>query len=226
VLPTDTTRRALLRALGATTALSLSPAPRAAPEPLSVTPADVEGPFYPVDPPADADNDLLRVVAPHAGTHAVAGQDVPMAPGRAVYLYGQVLDPGGGYIRGARMEIWQSDHAGVYRHPRAPGRPDPRFQGYGVTTTSWEGRYHFRTIRPVPYAGRTPHIHVRVSAPGFRGLTTQIYDAARVAMNDRDSLYLHHPPAQRELLTVPFEPLKPGPRGPMSARFDVVLVPA
>ena len=214
------TRRALLAGLGAGALLPPTALGRDTQDRLPVTPSDVEGPFYPAVPPADADNDLLRVAVP---TQRPDPGQTELAPGRAVYLQGQVLDPGGGYVAGARVELWQCDHGGVYHHPHAPGQADARFQGYGSTTTAWQGDYHFRTIRPVPYVGRTPHIHLRVTAPGYRSLTTQLYDAARVQENALDQLYLRHAPAQRELLSLRFQPLKSGPMGPLSARFDVVL---
>jgi protocatechuate 3,4-dioxygenase beta subunit len=62
------------------------------------------------------------------------------------------------------------------------------FQGYGRAEVDRDGRYAFRTIRPVPYPGRTPHIHVKVTAPGTSTLTTQLYlpDSAR---NSEDGIF-------------------------------------
>jgi protocatechuate 3,4-dioxygenase beta subunit len=40
---------------------------------------------------------------------------------------------------------------------------------------SAEGEYRFESNAPPPYTGRPPHIHVRVSAPGFRTPVTQHY---------------------------------------------------
>lgn len=197
---------------------------------LAPTPQDVEGSFYPAGFPADVDNDLLRIVPPRSGMAPAArraaeaeDRSVPLAAGRAVYLSGRALDTGGGPLRAARVEIWQCDAEGVYRHPRASGRPDRHFAGYGVTTTDWDGNYHFRTIRPVPCAGGTPHIHMRVIAPGHLPLTTRIYDAGEADRNAADSIYLRHSPEARKQLTVDFHPLKTGPSAPMSATFNVVL---
>jgi protocatechuate 3,4-dioxygenase beta subunit len=38
-----------------------------------------------------------------------------------------------------------------------------------------KGSYRPETSFPPPYAGRPPHIHVKVFAPGHRPLTTQLY---------------------------------------------------
>ncbi len=197
---------------------------------LLPTPRDVEGSFYPAESPADVDNDLLRIVPPRSsvahdprGAAETEGRSIPLAAGRAVYLSGRVLDAGGGPVSAARVEIWQCDARGMYRHPQASGRPDQHFAGYGVTTTGWAGNYHLRTIRPVPCLGRTPHIHMRVTAPGHVPLITRIYDADQAERNAADPIYLQHSPVARKQLTVDFEPLKTGPSAPMSATFNVVL---
>lgn len=197
---------------------------------LLPTPRDVEGSFYPADFPVDVDNDLLRVVPPRSspvdGASPAAREEpgaIPLAAGRAVYLSGRVLDTGGGAVRAARVEIWQCDAGGLYHHPRATRRPDQHFAGYGVTTTDWGGNYHFRTIRPVACAGRTPHVQMRVTAPGHVPLTTRIFDAGQAERNAADPIYLRHSPEARKQLTVEFQPLKTGPSAPMSAIFNVVL---
>jgi protocatechuate 3,4-dioxygenase beta subunit len=176
---------------------------------LPVTPADAEGPFYPVEFPDDTDNDLLRVFG-EQGT----------SPGVLAYVHGNVVDRHGTPIDGARVEIWQCDHGGVYHHPGDSGDPDSRFQGFGAMVTNRGGEYHFRALRPVPYTGRTPHIHFRVSAPGFDHLTTQLYVAEDAAQNDRDVLYKRHTLEERQLLTSTF---RPHDGGGVSAEFNIVL---
>ncbi|MDX1380195.1 MAG: protocatechuate 3,4-dioxygenase [Xanthomonadales bacterium] len=178
---------------------------------LEPTPGDAEGPFYPVDIPQDSDNDLLRIV----------GRDAA-ALGQPTWVHGRVTDRTGQHIDGARIEIWQCDHGGVYHHPGDRGRPDDNFQGFGAMVTDREGDYHFRTLRPVPYTGRTPHIHFRVSAPGFGRLTTQLYVAEEAERNQRDFLYQRHGPAAR-LVTTAFQPIDATPGSALAARFDIVL---
>ena len=176
---------------------------------LPVTPADFEGPFYPVEIPSDSDNDLLRVV----GTSE-------LSPGQLAWLQGTVVDRHGMPIDGARVEIWQCDEGGVYHHPGDSGKPDVRFQGFGAMATNRAGAYHFRTIRPVPYTGRTPHIHFRVSAPGFDRLTTQLYVAEETERNSRDDLYNRHSSDERALLTSSFRAVG---AGTIAADFNIVL---
>jgi protocatechuate 3,4-dioxygenase beta subunit len=116
---------------------------------LVLTPRQTEGPFYPVELPTDRDSDLVRVTGADA-----------QAMGQVAHVMGRVLDPRGRPVPGALVEIWQCDANGRYLHPGDRGGPrDLRFQGYGQALTEAGGGYHFRTIRPVPYPGRTPHIH-------------------------------------------------------------------
>ena len=127
--------------------------------PLPPTPQQTAGPFYPLAFPADADNDLAQV----AGRNGIA-------EGTVTYVTGRVLDAAGQSIPGARVEIWQCDAHGRYHYVRddRAGRPiDENFQGYGQIITDGAGAYRFRTIRPVPYPGRTPHIHFAVTAAGL-----------------------------------------------------------
>ncbi|MFV1995985.1 MAG: intradiol ring-cleavage dioxygenase, partial [Verrucomicrobiales bacterium] len=88
---------------------------------------------------------------------------------------------------------------GVYIHTRDSGRRkrDENFQGYGRFSTDSKGRYYFRTVKPVSYPGRTPHIHVAVSQKGKRMLTSQCYIKGEVK-NKKDGLYGRVPKALRD----------------------------
>ncbi len=176
---------------------------------LPATPSDAEGPFYPVDIPSDSDNDLLRVVGM---------KDI--SPGQLAYVHGTVVDRHGTPVDGARVEIWQCDEGGVYHHPGDGGNPDLRFQGFGAMATNLTGAYHFRTLRPVPYARRTPHIHFRISTPGFDRLTTQLYVAEEAERNARDVLYKGHTPNEQALLTSAFRAVD---GSSIAAEFNIVL---
>ena len=200
-------RRHLLRAapLLAVPALLLRPALAQ----LRETPAQMEGPYYPRAIPADADADLIRV----------AGQAAP-ARGRPLLLTGIVRATDGTPLPGARIEIWQADHAGIYLHPRDAriGERDAGFQGYGRAVADGEGRYAFRTIRPGLYPGRTAHIHLRARPVDGQALTTQVYfpDEPR---NDGDVLLRRVTGARRALLMASLSPMDAGQR----AEFDIFL---
>ena len=127
---------------------------------------DPEGPFYPHDPPLEADADLVRV----------GGRDT-LAQGVITHLGGVVRDSRGRPVPDAQVEIWQCDANGRYHHPwdRRSAPLDENFQGYGRTRTGAAGRYRFRTIRPVAYPGRAPHIHFAIKGRSFEPLITQMY---------------------------------------------------
>ena len=82
--------------------------------------------------------------------------------------------------------------------PGDRGRADPAFQGFGRVLTDADGRYRFRTMRPAPYTGRTPHIHVKLRLGTRTLLTTQVYVRGDPG-NERDMLWrgLRDPPTAR-----------------------------
>lgn len=170
------------------------------------TPAQTEGPFYPVDLPKDSDFDLLRNGA------------LQYNQGQPAWLEGVVTDLAGKPVRGAQVEIWQCDHAGHYHHPGDGSQADVRFQGFGRVVSDSDGSYRFRTIRPASYPGRTPHIHVKVRLGARELLTTQVY-VADEPQNKGDFLWRTLRDDDRTALTVPF---KPGTDG-LRAHFPIVL---
>ena len=179
-----------------------------APSPRIATPSQTEGPFYPVRLPQDADHDLLQ------------NGSLRYGQGQPAWVEGTVTDLAGRPLRGAQVEIWQCDHDGHYHHPGDGGRADAAFQGFGRVAVGDDGRYRFRTIRPVPYTGRTPHIHVKVKLGTRELLTTQLYVAGDPG-NARDDLWRNLAPAAREALTVPFERAADGDG--LRARFPIVV---
>ncbi|MGB1054949.1 MAG: intradiol ring-cleavage dioxygenase, partial [Limisphaerales bacterium] len=81
----------------------------------------------------------------------------------------------------------------------------------------------FRTIKPVPYPGRTPHIHLKVKRGGKELLTTQCYIKGH-PQNAQDGLWNRiKTPAQRDNVTLDFKPIQSEGFAQWSARFDVVL---
>lgn len=174
--------------------------------PRRPTPAQTEGPFYPVALPADSDADLLRNGALNYATTQPA------------WVEGTVTDIDGRALRGAQVEIWQCDEAGHYHHPGDGDRADRAFQGFGRVAVDADGRWRFRTIRPVPYSGRTPHIHVKVKLASRELLTTQLYVEGAPG-NARDGLWRRLSEPERAALTVPFERAPDGWR----ASFPIVV---
>lgn len=195
--------------VGAAAALALPALPAWAAA-LTVTPRSTEGPFYPVAIPADADNDLVKVTGRAAE-----------AKGTIVHVAGRVLGRDGRPVAGAVVEIWQCDHQGHYLHPGDRGPRDDDFQGFGRATAAADGTYGFRTIRPVPYPGRTPHIHFAVLA-GRERLVTQMYVAGE-AQNERDFLYRSLGPEGQKAVTVALRPAQGAETGALAGTFDIVL---
>jgi protocatechuate 3,4-dioxygenase beta subunit len=122
------------------------------------------------------------------------------------------------------VELWQCDIYGRYHHAGDEGVPrDDNFQGYGVVITDREGRYAFKTIRPVAYSGRPPHIHVRVRLGHGPQLTTQIYIAGDAI--DGDSVLASSPKGTIALLSMSLAAPAAGSRGgrTLAGTFDFVL---
>jgi protocatechuate 3,4-dioxygenase beta subunit len=212
VLPRSVSRRIFAQSLAFGASLCLVPGLFA--EELAKTPPLTEGPFYPDKLPLDTDNDLI-----------IVNDAVTPAVGEITHLTGRVLSQSGEPIRNAFVEIWQVDNNGSYLHSGSSNRDklDSHFQGYGRFLTDAEGHYYFRTIKPVPYPGRCPHIHFAVSRNGRRVLTTQLLIKGH-PQNDRDGVTREvSDPKLRELIMSDFAPIKDSKIGELSARFDLVL---
>lgn len=173
---------------------------------LRPTPGQTEGPYYPVAFPTDTDFDLLRT-----GTTAYG-------KGQPAWVTGTVTDTRGTPLAGGVIEIWQCDQDGHYHHPGDGGKADPAFQGFGKLVLGKDGGYRFRTLRPAPYSGRTPHIHVKVKLDGQELLTTQFYVQGDPG-NARDFLWRRLGEEGQAALTRPFVN---GPDG-LQAQYPVVV---
>ena len=205
-------RRRFLRNAAFTAALFSTPGLFA--DQLTQTPRQTEGPFYPNHLPLDTDNDLL-----------VINEGVTPAVGEVTYVSGRILDAKGDPIRGALVEIWQCDNNGAYLHTGTTNadKRDKNFQGFGRFITGSSGEYLFRTIKPVPYPGRSPHIHYKIKRAGKELLTTKCYIKGHPG-NERDGIWRSlKDEKQRASVTVDFAPLKGAKAGELAAKFDVVL---
>ena len=183
---------------------------------LAKTPKSTEGPFYPNKLPLDTDNDLIRI-----------NEEITPAFGEVTHLTGKVLDVKGNPVRNALVEIWQCDGKGVYLHTadsdKKKDQQDKHFQGFGRFATSAKGEYYFRTIKPVPYPGRTPHIHVKVKKNGKELLCTQCYINGHEG-NAKDGIYKSiSDPKQIANVSLDFTKMKDSKLGELTANFDIVL---
>jgi protocatechuate 3,4-dioxygenase beta subunit len=205
-------RRRFLQQLAFSSAMFSAPGLFA--EQLLLTPSQTEGPFYPDKLPLDTDNDLI-----------IINDGITPASGQITYLSGRVLNAQGNPLRNAVVEIWQADNQGAYIHSRSFNREkiDSNFQGFGRFLTGSTGEYLFRTIKPVPYVGRTPHIHFAVYLGGKRVLTTQLYMKGE-SLNDKDGIYQRIGDAQaKAAVTREFIPLPGTKVNELTASFDIVL---
>jgi len=126
------------------------------------TAAQTAGPFFTPDSPR-----RMSLLEPDAKT------------GRLV-LTGTVLSAQCRPVAGALLDFWQADEEGRYDNSGY------RYRGHQFADA--QGRYRLETVLPGEYPGRTPHIHVKVQAPGQRVLTTQLYFPGH-PRNRRDFLY-------------------------------------
>ena len=163
---------------------------------MTPTPGETEGPFYPVADQKDKNADLTWIDG-HTG----------VAQGQHIIISGQVRDVTGYPVANATLDIWQADVNGRYRHPRDlnTAEPDENFQGWAIISSDENGLFRFKTVMPGAYPAngtwiRPPHIHVKVSKPGYRALTTQMYFPGE-ALNRTDLLLNAKSAAERAAMT-------------------------
>jgi protocatechuate 3,4-dioxygenase, beta subunit len=210
--PSEFSRRLFVKQMAFAAAAFSTPGLMA--EELTPTPKMTEGPFYPDKLPLDTDNDLI-----------VLNDSLTPALGEITHLSGRVLTASGQPMRNAFVEIWQVDHNGAYIHSADPQheKRDTNFQGYGRFLTDSKGQYYFRTIKPVPYPGRTPHIHYAISKNGHRLWTTQMLIKGH-EQNERDGVFRQiQDPKLRELVVADFTPLPDSKLGELAVQFDVIV---
>lgn len=206
------TRRGFLQGLVLSTAVLAAPGAFA--DELTRTPRQTEGPFYPDHMPLDTDNDLI-----------VINDGLTPAVGEITHLSGRVLNAHSEPIRNAVVEIWQVDNKGSYLHSKGglPAGHDTNFQGFGRFLTGSTGEYYFRTIKPVPYPGRTPHIHFAIKQKKQEKFTTQCYIKGEPRNETDGVLKGITNPKERASIIIPFVPIRASRIGELTAKFDIVL---
>ena len=136
-----------------------------------------------------------------------------------------MLDESGSPVKDATVEIWQVDAGGAYIHSRTgnKAKQDKHFQGFGTFTTGSKGEYRFRTVKPVAYPGRAPHIHFKVKKGGKEVLCSQILVAGN-PQNANDGVFRSAGGLiERELLLAEFKAKKGSKIGELDAKFDIVI---
>jgi len=182
---------------------------------LPVTPPQIVGPFYPLGQ------------RPVAGDLVGTGHGTATARGELLLLTGRVLTPTGQPVAGARIDIWQANADGKYRHPSDvnPAPVDPNFNGFAQLMTDPEGRYRLRTIKPGRYPTREgdirpPHIHFAVDGL-FDRLVTQLYFSGEP--ENQSDRWLNAAPRPEQLIVM----LRHAPamldRKAWLAEFDIVI---
>lgn len=209
-------RRLFLASAATSTILPFWTVKGAFAEELIRTPAQTEGPFYPNKLPLDTDNDLL-----------IVNDNITPSIGEITHLTGKILDARGNPVKNALVEIWQCDANGVYLHTGdsdgKKDKQDKNFQGFGRFMTGSTGEYYFRTIKPVPYPGRTPHIHFKIKQGRKELLTTQLYIKGH-PNNPKDGIWRSvRDDKERDAITVDFPKLKNSKLGELQANFVIVL---
>ena len=195
--------------------------------PAQATESTVLGPFYVPGSPVRRYGESM-VVEPGAGIPA--------------WVQGRVLDVSGAPIAGAELDVWQNGADMLYAVQR-PEAPDDHLRGR--YRTGQDGSYAFVAVRPVPYpipddgpvgkmleaTGRHPwrpaHIHMIVRAPGYRTVTTHIFDATSEYL-DSDTVFAVKPSLRRSFEErSPEDPDRPpGVQGEwVSLSTDIVLAP-
>ena len=206
-------RRSLIRAAGAVglAGLQLPALGRVLGSPAAASPAPTpgltDGPFYPVA--FDRNPTTTLIVGPM------------LAQAKPLQLVGRVVDRSGNALAASRIEIWQCDANSLYHHPADGGseQPDKGFTGFGWQACRTDGSYAFETMRPVPYPGRTPHIHVKVKVDGRAVLSSQIFMPDEQTANRADFLWRSLGNDAQPLASATLR--RDG--GRVIARFDIVL---
>lgn len=170
------------------------------------TPAQTDGPFYPVVDQLDTDADLIQIPG---ATGAVKG--------KIIIVEGVVTDQACQVVPNALVEIWQACESGRYNHPSDPNTAplDPNFQYWGKAVTDNQGKYRFRTIVPGSYPAdvgwvRPPHIHFKISRLGYVELITQMYFAGE-ALNDKDLILKRLKLSDQSKVIVDFKTVEQAP---------------
>ncbi|HEX9436932.1 MAG TPA: dioxygenase [Candidatus Limnocylindria bacterium] len=151
--------------------------------PATPTTESTEGPYF-------------KAGSPEKASLVTAGMT-----GTKIQLIGLVLTRSCKPVTDAKVDIWQANANGEYDNTGYTLR--------GYVRADANGQYRIETIVPGKYPGRTPHIHVKVTAGG-KTLTTQLYMPDE-SSNTSDSIF--RPELAMQIIQGP----------PMSGAFAFIL---
>ncbi|KAK2064495.1 dioxygenase [Colletotrichum caudatum] len=187
----------------------------------SPTSSAILGPFYRHDAP----------ILPN-GSSIVSSLEPPGYREASTHLHGRVLDQHGRPVEDATVDIWHTAPNGMYEQQDA-GQPEMDLRGR--FRTDGEGRYSLYCLKPVPYPVpddgpggrllglldrhpyRPAHLHLIVSADGYRPVTTQLFDKGGEYLEE-DSVF-----AVKEDLIVEYKPTESDPKARWTLEYDFVL---
>jgi protocatechuate 3,4-dioxygenase beta subunit len=181
----------------------------------SITPSQVEGPFYPESDIEQHDNVLW------CGSNKIT-------------VFGRVTNTQDTCLRGVQVQLWQADKNGRYNHSKDDHHESPldtNFKYWGTNTTDDEGYFWFQTLKPKAYNDcgewRTPHLHFKfLDASEKHLLTTQMY-FPNEPLNQQDHHLQSLQSMQRKLLIGQFDhqqhPFDTSQPGQSSYCFNVVI---
>jgi len=145
----------------------------------------------------------------------------PFEPGTVLIVSGRVWaydtkKP----LSGAALDVWHVDHHGDY----SSGKHDDKdgFKNRARLLTSENGYYEFEAIHPIAYQPapdfwRSPHVHYKITHPGYKTLITELFFEGD-AKHDIDPLF------QTALMTKIAKQQANG-QAYETAIFDIVLEP-
>lgn len=149
--------------------------------PEGATENSVLGPFY-----IEQQGELGEIPVVEAGGDLIGERNRDGIPS---YVRGIVRDTNGKPVAGAQLDFWQNAPNGLYDVQEPEKGYNLRCRMY----TGEDGRFAFTTTRPLPYTipldgpvavmlekakrnvWRPAHLHVRIDAPGFEKLTTELF---------------------------------------------------
>ncbi|AOT06904.1 protocatechuate 3,4-dioxygenase [Pseudoalteromonas luteoviolacea] len=162
----------------------------------TVTPREMEGPYYPITPQKDKDADLTQVTGKKG-----------KAKGTVIEIFGQVFDTDGNALEDVTVDLWQANSYGKYHHPHdnSDAPIDEHFQAWAIIQTKAQGHFRFKTVLPGAYPlnaaqQRTPHVHLKISKRGYHSLLTQMYFPEH-PLNQSDGLFNSKTAEQQALMT-------------------------